>query len=91
MNVMRIAAAAAITTGLLALGSGVAHADDRLVVEGLVQSNAQGEVGPGGGVSPKRCLLEGSPCTVCKCRLRDRNSPKCPLSQLGYSGGLREH
>lgn len=50
MNVMRFAAAAAFSTGVLALGSGLAHADDRLIVEGLVQSNAYGEVGPGGGV-----------------------------------------
>jgi hypothetical protein len=49
MNSIRIVAGAAFFIGGLALTS-EAHADDRLVVEGLVQANAAGEVGPGGGV-----------------------------------------
>lgn len=49
MDIMRIVAGAALVTGGLAL-SNMARADDRLVVEGLVQADAAGEVGPGGGV-----------------------------------------
>lgn len=48
MDSIRIVAGAALIIGALALAS-EARADDRLVVEGLVQANAAGEVGPGGG------------------------------------------